>query len=260
MSKTREVRELQFSSTQLIVLFMAILILGVFIFLLGVSVGKKQAKLTQTANLVKNPQYEPIRRLKPKVPKEGEPSAIDKEIASHEKQSGVTARPSDKSLPATSAPGTKPGTKTTAVQDKTAVKPGRNVTAPATQPKTDAGTKTPGTKPPTTAQKQPVAAKKTASVKTTAVPQAKPAAPPVKGLYYVQLAAFDERKAAEDYIVDIKAAGFPTIILNPLAKDKKSLFRVRIGGYTSKEEAQQAVMRLKSVVSKKKFEYWITRD
>ena len=260
MSKTREVRELQFSSTQLIVLFMAILILGVFIFLLGVSVGKKQSKLTQEANLVKNPQYETIRRPKPTVPKEAEPSAIDKEIATHAKQGGVTAQPSDQSLPATSELGTKPGTKTTPVQNKTAAKLGPNVTAPATQPKTDAGIKKPAAKTPTVAQKQPAATKQSApSPKQTAVPQAKPAAP-VKGLYYVQLAAFDERKAAEDYIVDIKAAGFSTIIMNPLATDKKPWFRVRIGGYASKEDAQQAAMRMKSVVHKKKFEYWITRD
>jgi cell division protein FtsN len=264
MSKTREVRELQFSSTQLIVLFMAILILGVFIFLLGVSVGKKQARLTQDANLVKNPQYEPIRRLKPKVPKEAEPSAIDKEIATHAKQGDVTTQPADQSAPAAGTPSTKPGTKTAALQDKITAKPGPNVGAPATQPKNEAGTQTPLTKPSAAGQKQPAAAKTTGSPKTspakkTASPETKPALP-LKGLYYVQLAAFDERKAAVEYTVDIKAAGFPTIIMDPMATDKKPWFRVRIGGYASKEEAQQAAMKLKSIVNKKRFEYWITRD
>jgi len=259
MSKTREVRELQFSSTQLIVLFMAILILGVFIFLLGVSVGKKQAKLTQEANLVRNPQYEPVHRLKPNVPRENEPSAIDKEIASHAKLGAVTSQPSGQSVLMSQEPGTKPETRTTTVLNKNAAKPAPTTTAPANQARTDAGTKAPATKPPAAAKKQLVAAKQTAPPKQTDVSQAKPAAP-VKGLYYVQLAAFDERKGAEDYVVDIKAAGFPTIILSPLATDKKPWFRVRIGGYASKEDAQQAAMRLKSVVNKKRFEYWITRD
>jgi len=259
MSKTREVRELQFSSTQLIVLFMAILILGVFIFLLGVSVGKKQAKLTLEANLIRNPQYEPVQRLKPKVPKENEPSAIDKEIATHAKQGGVTSQPSDQSVPMSKEPGTKPGTKTTPVQDKPAAKPAPTTTAPATQTKIDTGAKAPAVKTPTAAQKQPASAKQTAPPKQTAVSQSKPAAP-VKGLYYVQLAAFEELKGAEEYVTDIKAAGFPTIILNPLATDKKPWYRVRIGGYVSKEDAQQAAMRLKSIVNKKRFEYWITRD
>jgi cell division septation protein DedD len=260
MSKTREVRELQFSSTQLIVLFMAILILGVFIFLLGVSVGKKQAKLTQEANLGRSPQVEQIRRPKPKPPQEAEPSAIDKEIASHAKQESVPGKPTDKSLTALGERGTKPGAKATTAQDKTVAKPGLSVGTPAAQPKTEAAVKAPGAKPATAAQKQPVAAKHTPPVKTTTVPQAKPAAPPVKGLYYVQLAAFDEKKAAVEYVGDIKAAGFSTIIMDPLATDKKPWFRVRIGGYASKEDAQQAVLRLKSLLNKKRFEYWITRD
>jgi cell division protein FtsN len=74
------------------------------------------------------------------------------------------------------------------------------------------------------------------------------------------LAAFEEKKEAEDYTIEIKAAGFPLIILNPLATDKKPWYRVRIGGYATKEDAEQAVARLKSVVNKRKLDYWITRD
>ena len=38
-------RELQVSSSQLVVIFLAILILGLIVFLLGVSVGKKQTEI-----------------------------------------------------------------------------------------------------------------------------------------------------------------------------------------------------------------------
>lgn len=41
--KNKEYRELQITSSQLVVIFLAIIILGIVIFLLGVSVGKKQA-------------------------------------------------------------------------------------------------------------------------------------------------------------------------------------------------------------------------
>lgn len=259
MSKTREVRELQFSSTQLIVLFMAILILGVFIFLLGVSVGKKQAKLTQEANVIRNPQYEPVHRLKPSVPPESESSAIDKEIATQAKQGGVTSQPANQTAPLSQEPGTKPATKTTPLLNKTAAKPAPATTTPSKRANAETGAKTAAIKTPTAGQKLPGPAKQTTPLKQTAVPEAKAAAP-AKGLYYVQLAAFDERKGAEDYAVDIKSAGFHTIIMNPLATDKKPWYRVRIGGYASKEEAEQAAMQLKSIVNKKKFEYWITRD
>ncbi len=43
--KNKDYRELQLSSSQLFFIFLAILILGVVIFLLGVSVGKKQAQI-----------------------------------------------------------------------------------------------------------------------------------------------------------------------------------------------------------------------
>jgi cell division septation protein DedD len=50
--KNREFREIQVSSTQLAVIFLGILVIGVVIFLLGVSVGKKHAQVAQKANVI----------------------------------------------------------------------------------------------------------------------------------------------------------------------------------------------------------------
>ncbi|MCJ7613120.1 MAG: SPOR domain-containing protein [Candidatus Aminicenantes bacterium] len=242
MNKTREVRELQLSSTQLIILFMSILILGVFIFLLGVSVGKKQAKLSQETDLARKPSITQVKRTPPVVPQEAEPSPIEKEIASHAKQ------------PASGLPLSQPG----GTPKKTA-QPA--VTPPAetalVKPKTQA-VKSPAAKS-SVAPQAPANKQTTSGRTTTAAPPIKTAAP-VKGLYYIQLAAFEDRQGAEDYALDIKAAGFPTIILSPLATDKTPWYRVRVGGYATKEDAEKAVVRLKSSVSKKNFEYWITRD
>ena len=41
----KDYRELQISSSQLVIIFLAIIILGVIIFLLGISVGKKQSDI-----------------------------------------------------------------------------------------------------------------------------------------------------------------------------------------------------------------------
>jgi len=49
MTSEKQFREVKFSSTQLAGVFLAILILGIFIFLLGISVGKKQAQLSAEA-------------------------------------------------------------------------------------------------------------------------------------------------------------------------------------------------------------------
>jgi cell division septation protein DedD len=50
--KNREFREIQVSSTQLAVIFLGILVIGVVIFLLGVSVGKKHSQAADRANVI----------------------------------------------------------------------------------------------------------------------------------------------------------------------------------------------------------------
>ncbi len=50
--KNRDFREIQVSSSLLVVIFLAVLALGVFIFLLGVSVGKRQGKISGESQVV----------------------------------------------------------------------------------------------------------------------------------------------------------------------------------------------------------------
>ena len=250
MSKTREVRELQLSSTQLIVLFLSILILGVFIFLLGVSVGKKQAALSQQAGLQRRPSATQVKRSQPVVPKETGPSPIDKEIASHSQQSST-------SLPMSSPGGTTP--KIAEPSGKGEAKPTMSASKPPASALSKESTqvKTPVSK--TAVKPAPSSSTQTKSSPTGSASQVKSAVP-VKGQYYIQLAAFEDRKGAEEYAANIKAAGFPTLILSPLATDRTPWYRVRVGGYLTKEDAEKAVSRLKAALSNRKLEYWITRE
>jgi cell division protein FtsN len=230
MSRTREVRELQFSSTQLIVLFLAILVLGVFIFLLGVSVGKKQVRLSQEAALTRRPASETVKRIMPSVAPEGEPSDIEKEISSHaQNSSGPAGTAASQARPGSGRPADKVGSKPSAIPAKV--------------------------------QPAPTARKSVSSAKPASKTPSKAVAPaPIKGQYYIQLAAFDDKKSADSFAAEIKAGGFPALVLSPLPTDKKPWYRVRVGGYATKEDAEKAVLRLKAVVNTKKFEYWITRD
>jgi HJR/Mrr/RecB family endonuclease len=59
--KNREFREIQVSSTQLAVIFLGILVIGVVIFLLGVSVGKKHAQVAQKANVIAQKEPEQVK-------------------------------------------------------------------------------------------------------------------------------------------------------------------------------------------------------
>jgi cell division protein FtsN len=53
--RNKEFREVQVSSSGLVFIFLAILVLGVFIFLLGVSVGKKQVRMAGPTTILARP-------------------------------------------------------------------------------------------------------------------------------------------------------------------------------------------------------------
>jgi len=76
--KSREFREIQVSSTQLAIIFLGILAIGVVIFLLGVSVGKKQIQAAQKANVIAPKEPEQIKEKivsLPQVKPDREPAA-----------------------------------------------------------------------------------------------------------------------------------------------------------------------------------------
>jgi DedD protein len=60
MSNDNSFRELKFSPSQLVVVFLAILVLGVFVFLLGISVGKKQTQTLAQAGSAARPGVETL--------------------------------------------------------------------------------------------------------------------------------------------------------------------------------------------------------
>ncbi|MDH7511799.1 MAG: SPOR domain-containing protein [Clostridiales bacterium] len=195
MMKNREFRELQVSSTQLAIIFLAILILGVIIFLLGVSVGKKHAQVAKTSDLIakKEPVAEPEKIVLPQV----KPQA--KETA---------ASPKAEEVPAQKA----------VIPEK-----------PRPEPKTE----------PAAARPQFPAAK--------------------GGRYYVQVGALEDRQAAQSAAQTFKSQGYQVIVLDPQPSDKKPLFRVRVGGFSTKEEAEAVKAKLTAAAGKKT-DYFIVRD
>jgi cell division septation protein DedD len=58
---TKDFREIQVSSTLLVVIFLGVLALGVFIFLLGISVGKKQVRISAPTQVVTQQIPEPVK-------------------------------------------------------------------------------------------------------------------------------------------------------------------------------------------------------
>jgi len=199
MATERQFRELKFSSTQLAVVFLAILVLGVFIFLLGISVGKKQSQLSAQAAITPAITTENVAQKSP--------------------------------LPAES-------TTTSTVQ-------------PQQQQPPPAKEKPVETKPGTEVEK-PAEAK--------AEPEKKSAQPAVKkqeGIFYVQIGAVADKDAADTFAKKVDTLGFPRIVLSPRATDNKALYRVRIGPYKTKQDAQEAQAKIAAALKKKTTDFFI---
>ena len=116
--RNKEFREVQVSSSGLVFIFLAILVLGVFIFLLGVNVGKKQAQMAGPTTVLARPSPEAVAEQPPTVLKD--------EPAAREPAAGSTAVPEVKS--------TVPETKVPAPEVKE--KPPARTPAPVSEPVT----------------------------------------------------------------------------------------------------------------------------
>jgi cell division septation protein DedD len=208
--KSREFREIQVSSTQLAVIFLGILVIGVVIFLLGVSVGKKHAQAALRANVIAQKQPEQVK---------------EKIVTLPQVQPGEDLR------------------------NEAAEKPAPT-TAESTPVKKELIPKKPAEKPQTEPQvKSPAAAAKT-------VPEAGPAK---KGLFYVQVGALAEEQAAQTTAEKFRKMGYHVVVMNPQATDKTPVFRVRVGGFATREQAEGARQKL-AVAAGRKIDYFIVRD
>ena len=156
---SKDYRELQLSSSQLVIIFLAIIILGVIIFLLGISVGKKtgivlaaQSGAEQVSETITEEKTLPIDDPKTKLEE--------------------TTTPQPKSEP----------------QQK----------------------------------------------KTTSINQAQNLD------WFIQVGAFFNREGAETTADKLKGGGLNVIVLDPYPSERRRVYRVRIGGYATKELAERA--------------------
>jgi len=244
MSKSKDFRELQVSSTQLAAVILSLLVLCVFIFYLGTRVGAKKSQPaaartpagTQTKNIVPLKASQPDPAVTSALPSEGgiKATKIAAEEAVPKSLEVKTKPPVD---PAIAPPGVKmesgaiePKAKPAAL--KTETPPGAANPA-AEKPKDKDG----GLKPP---------------------PAKKPAATS-SGAFFVQVAAVDTRPAAEAFAKKIEAQGYPVRIFEPLNEDKKIVYRVRIGPYEAKTDAEDAWTKIASDLKKKKTDFFIVK-
>jgi DedD protein len=147
---------------------------------------------------------------------------------------------------APSAPESTPAKKSVAEAEQ------RVLTAPAKQPPAkaegdaDAAAETKVESKPATTDAKPAAADEKPATSTVATAQpASPAAAPARvDGFVVQLAAFADDKGANSLANKLKRAGYAAFV-EPVHTSRGTLWRVRVGGYGSKPEADAARVKLK---------------
>jgi septal ring-binding cell division protein DamX len=223
MTNEKQFRELKFTSTQLAIVFLAILAFGVCIFLLGISVGKKQTQLAAGAGGAPSVKTESLAQKSP-LPAETQPT--------------VTTQ----TAPGQSAP----------ADTKTEVKPAETKTDDKAGAKVEAKSEA---KPPAApAEKKPAEAKTEPAKK-----EAKPAEAQQEGIFYIQIGAVNDKEAADGFAQKVEKLGYPTIVLMPLAKDKKPVYRIQIGPYESKQAAADAQDKIAADLKKKKTDFFVVK-
>lgn len=201
----QNVREIQLGGKQLVFLFMASVILAVAIFLLGISVGRGVGAPAADAAADAGASGAAAPAEMP-PPTETTPA----DLSYHDKlQDQTPPKAAAQSTPA-------PEPAKPAPTDTTSVA----VAPPATPPPAQ----------PASAQPAPAAAARASTPPTTK---------PGPG-WYVQVAAFKSRENADRQVSQLKAKGYSAIVQS----DPGSLFRVRIGPFQERGEANATAERL----------------
>ena len=181
--KDKDVREIQLSSSYLALIFIMMLIVGCVIFILGISVGRRQGLASREFQAASEQLTEQVSQQKP-VPAAEEPAAketIGQELASHQK-----------------------------VQEK--------AETPTPPPKAE------------------------------------------NGPFFIQVGAYSQKSGAEGFAQGLRRQGFTIVILDPFPRDRRPIYRVRVGGFRTKEEAEQVLERLVNLENKKKPDYFIIQE
>jgi SPOR domain len=257
--------EIQLSGKQLVFLCMATTVVSIVIFLCGVLVGRGVRPPEPVA------EASGVSAEQPTAP---EPPAPAETPAS---SAAASPRPDSRTLKPPNPPAAPPPTPDTAPDrpttgsSKETRQPSTAAPAPARARPAESAKPTPErTAPGAVASKpapEPAVSGQAASQaepsgppkttpSTTPAAQAKPAPAVAGGAIAVQVGAVRERVEAEALARRLSSKGYATYIVSPEAGASNPLFRVRVGNYTSPEEAARVKRRLEQEENLKP---WIIR-
>jgi cell division septation protein DedD len=231
--------EIQLSGKQLVFLFMATTIVAVVIFLCGVQVGRGvKAAPADSNDAIASATVPSVARATPAASAATEPPPAEppspakdtEEDLSYAKRLQADGQPSEKVKPAAAAAAT------------TSAAAASTTPAPAAAPVTTNATAT-----------------KESAPKTSAPPAKEPAKSPANGVarpgvWVVQVQALKDHGAAAALAQRLVGKGYPAFVLSPVS-GAPSIYRVQVGRYNDRREAEQVARRLEK---EEQFKPWIS--
>jgi cell division septation protein DedD len=231
-------REIQLNGKQLVFLFMAATVVSVVIFLCGVLVGRgarsdrAPAEDVAAADIAADPGATPPPQAAG-PPSTAVPPAPPEELTYAERLQRVTPPVETLKTPPPKAPEPPP------VAAEPAARP-----SPAPLP-----TARPN---PATAAAAGNAQDRTPPPAMTAISASDPTGPG----FAVQVAALDDRQSADALAKQLIAKGYPAFVMDPVKGTPLTKYRVRVGKYKNRKDADAVSARLEKV---EQFAPWIAR-
>lgn len=225
--------EIQLSGKQLVFLFMATTVVSVVIFLCGVLVGRgvraERGLEAPEPTLAGAPA--PTDTVAEADPLAAEPPTPPAESPEAEAPPPVDGSPADRAEPPAET------RKPSGEQGKA---PGAAATSAPPVPEP--------VPPPAPA---PVKSREPAPRERASTP-----APAAKGTWVVQIVALRDRAMASSIVQRLSGKGYPAFVVNPTAGTPAPVFKVQVGRYAEREEAEQVARRLEK---EEQFKPWVSR-
>ena len=231
-------REIQLNGKQLIFLFMAVTVVSVVIFLFGVLVGRgvrEGAETTDTGSGQVAPDAgaaagadNPTAQT-PAATSETQASAAPAAEQLSYAERLLRDTPAEENLKTSAASGTA-GASVPVVQEPVA---GKAPSRPAPSPK----------------ESSPAPVTSPRPAQATSVPAANPsvqASDPSGPGFAVQVAAYRDRREADSLAKQLAAKGYPAFVMDPVKGTSTTMFRVRVGKYKTRKDAEAVEARLQS--------------
>ena len=240
--------EIQLSGKQLVFLFMATTVVSVVIFLCGVLVGRgvrneRASEATDAALTTPAPATATTAPAPPPaVPSQAPtPAPVTEQAAAQPAATpDVPSPPADDEL-----------TYRKRLESEKA--PAEKLRAEGTTARTDSR---PQPVNPETVRPEPPAAKPAPAAAAAKASTDNAASSARPGRWVVQLVALRDRGAATSIVQRLSGKGYPAFLVNPGASTPNQVFKVQVGRYDDRGEAEQVARRLEK---EEKFNPWISR-